>query len=49
MTKRKRRALIWVGSVFGIIVIAAVIFFATLDANKAKGYISTAVSKATGR
>ena len=49
MTKRKRRALIWVGSVFGIIVIAAVIFFATLDANKAKGYISAAVSKATGR
>jgi len=49
MTKRKRRALIWVGSVFGIIVIAAVIFFATLDANRAKGYISAAVSKATGR
>ena len=49
MTKRKRRALIWVGSVFGIIVIAAVIFVATLDANKAKGYISVAVSKATGR
>lgn len=49
MTKRKRRALIWVGSVFGIIVIAAVIFVATLDANKAKGYISAAVSKATGR
>jgi len=48
-TKRKRRALIWVGSVFGIIVIAAVIFVATLDANKAKGYISAAVSKATGR
>jgi len=49
MTKRKRHALIWVGSVFGIIVIAAVIFFATLDANRAKGYISAAVSKATGR
>ena len=49
MTRRKRRALIWVGSVFGIIVIAAVIFFATLDANRAKGYISAAVSKATGR
>src|SRR6266513_4406998 len=49
MTRRKRRALIWVGSVFGIIVIAAVIFVATLDANKAKGYISAAVSKATGR
>ena len=49
MTKRKRRALIWVGSVFGIIVIAAVIFVATLDANRAKGYISAAVSKATGR
>ena len=49
MTKRKRRALIWVGSVFGIIVIVAVIFVATLDANKAKGYISAGVSKATGR
>ncbi len=49
MTKRKRHALIWVGSVFGIIVISAVIFFATLDANRAKGYISAAVSKATGR
>src|SRR5437870_3427317 len=49
MTRRKRRALIWVGSVFGIIVIAAVIFFAILDANRAKGYLSAAVSKATGR
>jgi uncharacterized protein involved in outer membrane biogenesis len=49
MTKRKRRALIWVGSIFGIITIAAVIFVATLDSNKAKRYISAGVSKATGR
>lgn len=52
MTKRKRRALIWVGSVFGvfaIVAIALVIFIATLDQNKAKKYISAAVSTATGR
>jgi len=52
MTKRKRRALIWVGSVFGvlaIVAIALVIFIATLDQNKAKKYISAAVNAATGR
>src|SRR3989454_685446 len=49
MTKRKRHALIWVGSVFGIIVIAAVIFFSTFGANRAKRYISATGSKATGR
>jgi AsmA family protein len=49
MTKRKRRALIWLSSVFGIIAIAAAIFFSTLDQNQAKKYISAGVSKATGR
>ena len=52
MTKRKRRALIWVGSVFGvfaIVGIALVILIATLDQNKAKKYISAGVSTATGR
>jgi len=52
MTKRKRRALIWAGSIFGvcaILVISLVIFIATIDQNKAKQYISTGVSKATGR
>ena len=48
MTKRKRRALIWLSSVFVIIAIAAAIFFSTLDQNKAKKYISAGVSKATG-
>jgi uncharacterized protein involved in outer membrane biogenesis len=49
MTKRKRHALMWVGSIFGIIAIATAIFFSTLDQNKAKNYISAGVSKATGR
>jgi uncharacterized protein involved in outer membrane biogenesis len=49
MTKRKRHASIWVVSIFGIIAIAATIFFSTLDQNKAKRYISAAVSNATGR
>ena len=49
MTKRKRHALIWLFSVFGIIAIATTIFISTLDSNKAKRYISTGVSKATGR
>jgi hypothetical protein len=49
MTTRKRRALIWVGSVFGIAAITLAIFIATLDQNKAKKYISAGVSKATGR
>ena len=49
MTKRKRHALIWFGSVFGIMAIAAVVFVATLDLNKAKHYISAGVSMATGR
>ena len=39
----------WIGSIFGVIIIAAVIFVATLDANRAKKYISAGVSKATGR
>ncbi|HEV8342059.1 MAG TPA: AsmA family protein [Candidatus Binatia bacterium] len=49
MTKRKRRALIWVSSIFGLIAVAVAIFILTLDLNKAKGYISAGVSKATGR
>src|SRR6478752_9624002 len=49
MTTRKRRILIWVGSVFVIAAIALAIFIATLDQNKAKKYISAGVSKATGR
>ncbi len=49
MTKRRRRALIWVGSIFGIVAIALAVFIATLDQNKAKKYISAGVSKATGR
>ena len=49
MTKRKRHALIWVVSIFGIIAIAATIFFSTFDQNKAKRYISAGVSTATGR
>src|SRR5262244_616219 len=49
MTKRKRRALMWLFSVFSIIVIAATIFISTFDQNKAKQYISAAVNTATGR
>jgi AsmA family protein len=52
MTKRKRHVLIWLGSlttIFLIIVAAAVIFIATLDWNKAKPYMISAASKATGR
>jgi uncharacterized protein involved in outer membrane biogenesis len=49
MTNRKRNILIWSGSIFGIIIIAAVLFVATLDVNRAKKYISAGVSKATGR
>src|SRR5215475_13809188 len=51
MTKRKCRILIWLFSVFGIIgiVTATAIFFLTLDQNKAKKYMTAAVSKATGR
>ena len=49
MTKRKHRALIWLFSVFGIVVIAATTFISTLDQNRAKQYISAAVNTATGR
>lgn len=41
--------MIWGGAAFGIIAIALVIFISTLDPNKAKQYISAAVSKTTGR
>src|SRR3990172_1873693 len=49
MKKRKYHILIWVGAIFCVIGIAAVIFVATLDWNKAKPYISAGISKATGR
>ena len=49
MNKRKHHVLIWVGAIFCVIAIAAVIFVATLDWNKAKPYISAGISKATGR
>jgi uncharacterized protein involved in outer membrane biogenesis len=49
MSTRKRRFLIWLSAIFGLFVIAVVVFIATLDANRAKGYLSAAVSNATGR
>lgn len=49
MTTRKRNILIGCVAIFGIIIIAAAIFVATLDVNRAKKYISAGVSKATGR
>jgi uncharacterized protein involved in outer membrane biogenesis len=49
MTKRKHRALMWVGAILGVMSVATVIFVATLDWNKAKKYIVAGVSKATGR
>ena len=48
MTKGKR-ALIWTGSIFAIVAVALAIFISTLDQNKAKKYISAAVTEATGR
>jgi hypothetical protein len=48
----KRRALIWTGailSLLGLIAVGLVLFVSTLDQNKAKRYVSSAVSKATGR
>lgn len=44
-----KRILIWTGAAFALIVVALVIFIATLDPNKAKKYISAGVSQATGR
>lgn len=49
MTTRKRNILIGFVAIFVIIIIAAVIFVATLDVNRAKKYISAGASKATGR
>ena len=49
MTTRKRHVLIGVGTVVAIVVVAAAVLIATLDQNRAKKYISTTVSKATGR
>ena len=39
----------WTGITFGIIAIGVVVIIATLDWNRAKPYITAAVSKATGR
>ena len=47
--RRKHRILILVSFVFGISVIAAAIFIANLDWNRAKPYLSAGVSKLTGR
>jgi uncharacterized protein involved in outer membrane biogenesis len=52
MTTRKRRLLIWTGSIFGLLALIAIglaFFIATLDQTKAKHYISSAVTKGTGR
>lgn len=49
MTTRKRYILIGLGSFFGIAAIALAIFIARFDQDKAKKYIITGVSKATGR
>jgi uncharacterized protein involved in outer membrane biogenesis len=49
MTKRRRRILIGIGAFFGIAALALVIFIAALDTNRAKRYVATTVSKATGR
>jgi uncharacterized protein involved in outer membrane biogenesis len=52
MTKWKRRVLIGLASIlcfFLVILAAAVVLVATVDWNKAKPYVTTTVSKATGR
>ncbi|HWP58473.1 MAG TPA: AsmA family protein [Candidatus Acidoferrales bacterium] len=49
MTKRKRRVLIGLGAIVGVVAIAAGIFIATLDSDRLKTYIAAAVTKATGR
>jgi AsmA family protein len=49
MTKGKRRVLIGIGAVFGLVAVAVTVFILTLDPNKAKKYISQGVNKATGR
>ena len=46
---RGKRVLIWTGSIFAIVAVAVAIFISTLDQNKAKKYISAAVTEATGR
>jgi AsmA family protein len=49
MAKRKHPILMWTGIVFAAITISAIVIVATLDWNRAKPYIVSAVSKATGR
>ena len=45
MTKRKRRALTVVSCFFAVGVVGLAVFFATLDQNRAKKYITAAVTK----
>ena len=49
MTKRQRRALTVVGCFFGVGIVGLALFFATLNQDRAKKYITAAVSKTTGR
>src|SRR5258706_7940269 len=49
MTTGKRRVLIGLGAVIGIVVIAGAVLYATLNQQRAKQYISGAVNSATGR
>ena len=49
MSKQKRRVLIAVELVFGILVIAVSFLLANLDSQRAKNYITAAVTTATGR
>ncbi|HEX9144892.1 MAG TPA: AsmA family protein, partial [Candidatus Binatia bacterium] len=49
MTKRKRRALIWLGAIFGTLAIAAGVFIWTFNWNDLKQYVSAGITKATGR
>jgi uncharacterized protein involved in outer membrane biogenesis len=45
----RRRVLIGIAAFFGLAVMALVIFIAALDTNRAKQYVSSTVSKMTGR
>jgi len=49
MSGKTGRALLWVGGISVVIVIAVAVVVANLDLNRAKGYIAQGVSKATGR
>jgi uncharacterized protein involved in outer membrane biogenesis len=49
MTKWKRRTLIWLGAIFGILAVAAGVFIWTFNWNDLKQYVSAGIAKATGR